>query len=74
MVLGETVALLLQGTANAWGDVQKSSQAGLVGRIRNTGQSPLTTLSQARILGARVQKGMCLPREVRCVSDWTVYC
>ena len=36
-VLGEEAALLQRGTANAWGDVQKSSEAGLVGRVRNTG-------------------------------------
>ena len=44
-------------------------EAGLVGRNRNTGRSPLTTLSQLRILGARVWKDMCLPRETCCVSD-----
>ncbi len=67
-VPGKPVALLRQGTANARGDEQKSSQAGLVGRVRNTGQSPLTTISQKRILGARVRKDTCLPRETRCVS------
>jgi len=36
-VLGEEAAPLRRGTANAWGDVQKSSEAGLVGRVRNTG-------------------------------------
>ena len=41
---GEAVALLQQGTANARGDEQKSSEAGLVGRVRNTEQSPLTTI------------------------------
>ena len=71
-VLGEEAALLRRGTANAWGDEQKSSQAGLVGRVRNTGQSPLTTIGQARILGARVRKDMCLPRETRCVSKGAV--
>ncbi len=62
-VPGKAVALLRQGTANARGDEQKSSprkrdlrHAGLVGRVRNTGQSPLTTISQKRILGARVRK------------------
>jgi len=68
MVPGKAVALLRQGTANAWGDEQKSSQAGLVGRVRNTGLSPLTTISQACILGIRVRKDACLPRETRCVS------
>jgi hypothetical protein len=34
---GEKAALSRQSTANARGDVQKSSQAGLVGRVRNTG-------------------------------------
>jgi hypothetical protein len=43
-------------------------EAGLAGQIRNTGLSPLTTLSQSRTLGARVQKDICLPREVHCVS------
>ena len=33
---GEKAALPRQSTANAWGDVQKPSQAGLVGRVRNT--------------------------------------
>ena len=68
-VHGKAVALLRQGTANAWGDAQKSSEAGLVGRIRNTGRSPLTTINQVRILGARVQKDTCLPREARCISE-----
>jgi len=67
MVPGKAVALLRQGTANAWGDVQKSSQAGLAGRVRNTGQSPLTAIGQTRILGARVRKDTCLPREARYV-------
>jgi len=34
---GEKAALSRQSTANARGDEQKSSQAGLVGRVRNTG-------------------------------------
>jgi len=68
MVPGKAVALLRQGTANARGDEQKSSEAGLVGRVRNTGQSPLTAIGQTRILGARVRKDTCLPREARCVS------
>ena len=63
-VLGKEAALLRQGTANARGDEQKSSQAGMVGRACNTRQSPLSILSQARILGARVRKDACLPREV----------
>ncbi|MFC1863425.1 hypothetical protein ACFL1Z_05680 [Thermodesulfobacteriota bacterium] len=49
-------------------------EAGLVGQIRNTGRSPLTTLSQSCILGARVWKDMCLPREARYVSNVAVYC
>ncbi len=65
---GEKAALPRQSTANAWGDVQKPSQAGLVGRVRNTGLSPLSIISQAGILGARVQKDTCLPREVCRVS------
>jgi hypothetical protein len=36
-VHGKAVALPRQGTANAWGDAQKSSEAGLVGQVRNTG-------------------------------------
>lgn len=36
-VLGEEAVLPRQDTANARGDVQKPSQAGLVGRVRNTG-------------------------------------
>ena len=63
-MLGEEAALLRQGTANARGDVQKPSQAGLVGRVRNTGLSPLSIISQAGILGARVRKDACLPREI----------
>ena len=35
-VLGEEAALPRQGTANARGDVQEPSQAGLVGRAGNT--------------------------------------
>jgi hypothetical protein len=35
-VLGEEAALPRQGTANAWGDEQEPSQAGLVGRAGNT--------------------------------------
>ena len=62
-VLGEEAVLLRQGTANAWGDEQEPSQAGLVGRAGNTRQSPLSIISQARILGARVRKDACLPRE-----------
>jgi len=34
---GEKAALPRQSAANARGDVQKPSQAGLVGRVRNTG-------------------------------------
>jgi hypothetical protein len=49
-------------------------EAGLAGRSRNTGRSPLTTISQARILGARVGKDMCLPREACCVSIDVTYC
>ncbi len=65
---GEKAALPRQSTANARDDVQKPSQAGLVGRVRNTGLSPLSIISQAGILGARVQKDTCLPREVCRVS------
>ena len=63
-MLGEEAAQLRQGTANARGDVQKPSQAGLVGRVRNTGLSPLSIISQAGILGSRVRKDACLPREI----------
>ena len=35
---GEKATLPRQSTANAWGDVQKPSQAGLVGRVRNMGR------------------------------------
>jgi len=35
-VYGEEAVLPRQDTANARGDVQKPSQAGLVGRVRNT--------------------------------------
>jgi len=37
LIPGEKAALSRQSTASARGDVQKSSQAGLVGRVRNTG-------------------------------------
>ena len=63
-VLGKEAALLRQGTANVRGDEQEPSQAGLVGRACNTRQSPLSILSQARILGARVRKDACSPREI----------
>ena len=43
-------------TANARGDEQKPSQAGLVGRVCNSRQSPLSIIGQAGILGARVRK------------------
>jgi hypothetical protein len=67
-VLGEEAALLRQGTANARGDEQEPSQAGLAGRAGNTRQSPLSIISQACILGARVWKDACLPREICRVS------
>ena len=67
-MLGEEAALLRQGTANARGDEQEPSQAGLVGRAGNTRQSPLSILSQPCILGARVRKDACLPREICRVS------
>ena len=70
-MLGEEAALLRQGTANVRGDVQKPSprkrdlrHAGLVGRAGNTRQSPLSIISQAGILGVRVRKDTCLPREI----------
>ena len=63
-MLGEEAALLRQGTANARGDVQEPSQAGLVGRAGNTRQSPLSILGQTCMLGARVWKDACLPREI----------
>ncbi len=50
------------------GDVQEPGQAGLVGRTGNTRQSPLSIISQACILGARVRKDACLPREICTVS------
>ncbi len=54
----------LWGTANAWGNEQKPSKAGLVGRAGNTRQSPLSIIGQEGILGARVRKDACLPREI----------
>ena len=54
----------IRGTANAWGNEQEPSQAGLVGRVCNTRQSPLSIIGQAGILGARVRKDACLPREI----------
>ena len=61
---GKKAALLRQGTANARGDEQKSSQAVPVGQARNTGRSPLPIIGRGRILGTCVRKGMCLPREI----------
>jgi hypothetical protein len=52
------------GTANAWGNEQEPSQAGLVGQAGNTRLSPLSIIGQAGILGARVRKDACLPREI----------
>ena len=69
-VPGEEAALLRQGTANARGDEQEPSQAGLVGRAGNTRQSPLSIIGQTCILGARVRKDACLPREIRHVVHW----
>jgi hypothetical protein len=63
-VPGKEAALPRQGTASARGDAQESSQAGLVGRACNTRRSPLSILSQTRILGARVRKDACSPREI----------
>jgi hypothetical protein len=63
-VPGKEAALLRQGTANAWGDEQEPSQADLVGQACNTRRSPLSILSQGRILGARVRKDACSPREI----------
>lgn len=63
-VLRKAVALLRQGTAKVRGDEQESSQACIVGRACNTRQSPLSTISNARILGIHVPKDVCLPREV----------
>jgi len=71
-VPGKEAALLRQGTANARGDKQESSQAGLVGRACNTRRSPLSILSQIRILGAHVWKDTCSPREIcHDVRQWT---
>ena len=71
-VPGKEAALLRQGTANARGDEQEPSQAGLVGRACNTRRSPLSIISQIRILGAHVRKDACPPREIcRDVRQWT---
>ena len=67
-VSGEKVALNKGYCKRMGRRTEIEFEAGLVGQIRNTGQSPLTTISQARILGARVRKGMCLPREAHYVS------
>jgi hypothetical protein len=63
-VPGKEAALPRQGTVNARGDEQESSQAGLVGRACNTMRSLLSILSQTRILGAHVRKDACSPREI----------
>ncbi len=63
-VLGKEAPLPGQGTASVRGDEQESSQAGLVGRACNTRRSPLSILSQTRILGAHVRKDACSPREI----------
>jgi hypothetical protein len=68
----EEAALPRQGTANARGDEQQPSQAGLVGRVCNTRQSPLSILGQAGILGARVRKVVGLtPGDPLCVPVGT---
>jgi hypothetical protein len=61
----------MRGTANAWGNEQEPSprkrdlrHAGLVGRVCNTRQTPLSIIGQEGILGARVRKDACLPREI----------
>jgi hypothetical protein len=63
-VPGKGAALLWQGTASARGDEQEPSQAGLVGRACSTRQSPLSIIGQIGILGARVRKDACSPREI----------
>ena len=60
---GKEAALLRQGTANARGDEQESSQAVLVGRACNTRRSPLSIIGQGRILGVHVRKDACSPQE-----------
>jgi hypothetical protein len=63
-VLRKEAALPRQGATKVWGDVQKSSQACIVGRACNTRQSPLSIAGNVRILGTHVPKDVCLPREV----------
>ena len=77
-MLGEEAALLRQDTANARGDEQEPNarrrdlqHASLVvirRKADNTRESPLSILSQPCILGARVRKDACLPREICRVS------
>ncbi len=67
----ERMSLRLRLRRHKRGDEQEPSQAGLVGRAGNTRQSPLSIISQARILGARVRKDACLPREICRVSRRT---
>jgi hypothetical protein len=52
------------GTYSKGCDEQEPSQAGLAGRACNTRQSPLSILSQTRILGAHVRKDACSLREI----------
>ena len=61
---GKEAAPPRRGTANAWGDAQELSQAGLVGRACNTRQGPLSILSQIRILGVHVRQDACSPRVI----------
>ena len=63
-VPGKEAALLRQGTASARGDEQEPGQAGLVGRACNARQRPLSIIGQIGILGARVCKDACSPREI----------
>jgi hypothetical protein len=51
-VLGEEAALPRQGTANAWGDEQEPSQAGLVGGALSDGR-PYPDLLPSMILELR---------------------
>ncbi len=69
-VLRKAVAPLRWSSTKVRGDVQKSSQACIVGRACNTRQSPLSIIGNVRILGTHVLKDVCFtPGGLPCASE-----
>ncbi len=69
-VLRKAVAPLRWSSTKVRGDVQKSSQACIVGRACNTRQSPLSIIGNVRILGIHVLKDVCLtPGGLSCAPE-----